>query len=455
MSQVRSYWVRAGLLSFGERFAQLLFGFGGLWMLLRIWSVADFGLWVIFLSVTSIVELARIGLLQNALVKYLSTAGDDGIYRRISSASLVMNVLLGLAVGLLMTGLAWPVSRLMGSQDLLKMLPIYGLTTLFFIPMHQANFTQQANLDFRGIFYGNITNRGTFFLFIAAGFFGWLELSPLRLAWVQVLTTGLGAVLSTRVARPYLRFARLIDWGWVRQLFAYGKYVCGTNLGTMLFKSIDKLMLAALVSPVAAGLYEVAIRITNLAEVPTFSMAAIVFPQSAIRSEGGSGEKQEIGRLYERSVAGILAFLLPGIVLVLLVPGWIIQLVAGDKYLEAVPLLQLTMLYGLFVPFAVQFGTILDSTGYPKINFRYTSLGALLNIFFNFLFISYFGLNGAAYATLLTLSIMFLLMQREMRQRFGVSLWAVMLAIPFFYEKLWEKLLAKLGWRGRWQEKNV
>lgn len=440
MGKSRSYWFRAGILSFGERFAQLLFGFGSLWMLLRMWSVEEFGHWVIFLSVTTLIEIARVGLLQNALVKFLSTTSEEMDYRRINTASLVLNILLGGIVVLLVMLLAIPLSRILDSALLVEMLPVYGLTTLFLIPMHQANFSQQANLDFRGIFWGNLTNRGIFFLFIVLAFVGLLELDPLDLSWIQVLTTAMGAGISAILAKPYLRFSRQVSWAWVKKLFHFGKYVCGTNLGTMLFKSIDKLMLAALISPAAAAVYEVAIRITNLAEVPTFSMAAIVFPQSARQHAMDDFSSSKVRELYEKSVAGILAFLIPGIILVMAFPGLIIRIVAGAKYLDAIPLLQLTMLYGLFVPFAVQFGTILDSTGHPKVNFIYTSMGALTNILCNYVFISYFGIVGAAYGTLFTLLVMFILMQLELNKRFEVRLSKVILNIPYVYQQLWQKV---------------
>lgn len=439
MSKSPSYWFRAGMLSFGERFAQLLFGFGSLWMLLRMWTVEDFGYWVLFLSITTLVEIARVGLLQNAMVKFLSTTDEDAGYQQINTAALVLNLLLGLAAAFLVIMLAYPLSILLEANILRDILPIYALTTLFFIPMHQANFSQQANLDFRGIFWGNFTNRGVFFLFIALAFFGLIDVAPMDLAWIQVLTTALGALVSAILARPYLRFYRKLDWSWVIRLFHFGKYVCGTNLGTMLFKSIDKLMLAALISPAAAAIYEVAIRITNLAEVPTFSMAAVVFPQSAKRHANEDLPAAKIGELYEKSVAGILAFLIPSIIVILAFPELIIQIVAGEKYMDAVPLLQLTMLYGLFVPFAVQFGTILDSTGHPRVNFIYTTLGALVNVFFNYLFITYFGVVGAAYGTLMTFLVMFVAMQVELNRRFNVKLLQVLANIPFVYRRVWEK----------------
>ena len=167
----------------------------------------------------------------------------------------------------------------------------------------------------------------------------------------------------------------------------------GTNLGSMFIKSIDQLMLGAMISPAAVAIYATAIKITNLVEVPTQSIAAIVFPKSAQKIEEKDG-KESVRKLYEKSVGIILALIIPGIIFVLLFPKWVIWVVAGDQYMDAAPVLQITMLYGLFVPFARQFGTMLDSMGKPHINFIVVMGSALLNVVFNYVFITQFAIIG-------------------------------------------------------------
>ena len=116
----------------------------------------------------------------------------------------------------------------------------------------------------------------------------------------------------------------------------------------MLNKSIDQLMLGMMVSPVATGVYGAAVKISNLVEVPTQSIAAIVFPQSTKQLETSGTEA--VKNLYEKSVGVIMALIFPGLLFVLIFPEFVIMLVAGDKYLDAVPVLRITMLFGLFVP---------------------------------------------------------------------------------------------------------
>lgn len=444
MTKQKSYWLKAGFLSFSERMSMMLFGFGSLWILLRLLSKGDFGVWVLFVTTAAIVEVARIGLLQNALVKYLATAKEED-YGKIMTASLILNITLALLTILGLLAMAEWLSIWWNSPELKRLLYWYAITTLMLIPLHQFNFIQQANLQFSGIFWGNFLNKGIFFAFVLGFYLLGQDVALEWLAMVQIVAAGLGAVVSGGFAWRFLRFSKKLDSKWVMELFHYGKYVFGTNLSTMLYKSIDKIMLGSLSvsSTVAVAVYELAIRITNLAEVPTFSMAAVVFPQSARRAleEGKEGTKL----LYEKSVGAILAFIIPSVVFVMIFADWIVWIVAGEQYLDAVPVLQWTMLYGLFVPFAVQFGTILDSTGRPQINFYFTMGGAILNVILNYWFISQYDLIGAVYGTLSTYIITFIGMQWLLNHYFDIRAYRVFYYAIDFYKRIGSLIKDKIN----------
>jgi len=401
-----------------ERVSVLLFGFGSLYFLLRALTKDEFGTWVLFLTTVSFFEVARIGLLQNALVKYLTTSTPED-YPKINTASAVNNILLSIFNVALLLIIAYPLSLLWG-PELFQLLLIYTITTIILIPFFQCNFIQQANLDFRGIFYGNFFKQGIFFLWVAYAYFSGWKIELIHLAMLQIATATIGAGVTWFFARPYLRFSKIIDWPWVKKLFNFGRYVFGTNLSAMMYKSIDKLMLGSLLSTGAVAMYELALRITNLAEVPSFSISNMVFPQSArqMASEG----KESVKLLYEKSVGAILAMVVPFVLFTLLFPEFIITVIASEKYLDAVPILRLTILFGLFIPFAIQFGTVLDSIGRPKINFYFTLLGAFLNIIFNYIFITNFGVIGAAYGTLTSYGITFVIMQFVLAKELNVQI---------------------------------
>ena len=85
----RAYWLRSGFFTLVERFALQALGMGTVMILLRAFAQHQetYGVWVLYTVVAAFLEVARNGLIQNALVKYISGAEEDE-YRRIATASL-------------------------------------------------------------------------------------------------------------------------------------------------------------------------------------------------------------------------------------------------------------------------------------------------------------------------------------------------------------------------------
>jgi O-antigen/teichoic acid export membrane protein len=118
------------------------------------------------------------------------------------------------------------------------------------------------------------------------------------------------------------------------------------------------MMLGALLSPAATGAFNVAVRIMGLVEIPTNTMAVMVFPQSAKRM--ATGGQDAIKYLYEKSVGTVLALVVPCFLFLVLFPGFVVHIIAGNKYPETIPIIKVTVLYCFFIPYSRQFGTILD-----------------------------------------------------------------------------------------------
>lgn len=430
---MKASWIKSGSYALFEKVAVLLFSFGGVYLLLRLLSKEDFGTWVLFLTVVAFLEMGRIGLIQNALVKHIAAALKKD-RAEIISASLFLNIIICLFSVLLILVIAFPLSILWDSTELVTLMYWYIITSFILILFHHFNFVQQAHFYFRGIFWSGFYRQGLFFAYVLLSYsFEW----PITLEYLGIcllISAAIGTLVAYLNGRQFSYFYKIINKKWVWKLFHYGKYVLGTNLSAMLYKSIDKLMLGTMLSTVAVALYDIAIKITNLVEVPTFSLASVVFPKSAekMATEG----KPAVKKLYEQSVAIMLALILPFILIIQLFPAFIIEIIAGEQYLDAVPLLRLTILFGLFIPFATQFGTVLDSIGKPKINFYFVILGALSNILFNYIFISQFGLIGAAYGTLCTYGIFFIINQIVLHHIFKINLFNVFFNLIHFYKKM-------------------
>jgi O-antigen/teichoic acid export membrane protein len=138
-------------------------------------------------------------------------------------------------------------------------------------------------MKFKGILMTTMIRQGGFFLFVFISFIFHYPVSLIGLIYVQALCTGLGAIAEYFFIRDFLRISYHIHMDWVKKLFGYGKFVFGTMISSALSGSINQMMLGTLLSPVAAGSYNVAFRIVSLTDIPTNSLGAIVFPQSARR----------------------------------------------------------------------------------------------------------------------------------------------------------------------------
>ncbi|HRI27135.1 MAG TPA: flippase [Chitinophagales bacterium] len=438
----QSYWVRSLSYTLLEQFSAVIFGLGSVLLLLRVLPKDDFGIWALFLTVAAFIEVARNGLVQNALIKHLTSLNPDEPdfhrqYAQINTASAVINIGLTVMSIVLLIVFAALLSALWQAPQLKTMLYIYALSTTAMLPFSQFTFLQQANFNFKGVFWASFCRQGSFFVMVAAAYL--LQAATLiHIAFFHAIAAGIGAAVSCGFAIKYMQFSQNVSAVWVKQLIRYGKYVFGTNLGAMLHKSIDKFMLGSLIGTGAVAIYDLATRINNLMEVPVTAAATVVFPQSTRSSAaGGQGGLKE---LYQKSVAAVLALLLPAILIVLLFPSWIIWIIGGSKYADTAPLLQITVLYSLFLPFARQFGTMFDAIGKPRINFYFVLFGTLLNILFNYFFIMRFGVMGAAYATLLVFVITFVFNQMLLAKELKLQTAHIFTQIWKYYQLLWRAL---------------
>lgn len=436
MFKRNAYWFKSGIYTLLERGSAMVFGFGSFFFLVRALTKEDFGIWALFLTVTSVIEAARNGLVQNAQIKYLTTARNKAEQAKISTASLALNIILTIISSLIMLIFARTAGMIWEASILEPMFYIYIFTTVLLIPFSQFNFIQQANLDFKGIFYSNFIRQSFLFIYVFIAFWFEYKIDLIILSWVLAIAAAFAALVSYLFVKEYLMLSAKLDWQWVKKLFHFGKYVFGTNISSMFYKSIDQMMLGSLVSTASVAIYNTAIRVSNLVEVPTASIASIVFPQSAkiIKSEGKAAVKD----LYEKSVAAIFALVFPGMLLILLFPEFVILIVAGEPYLDTVPILRITILFSLFIPFQRQFGTIMDSIGKPKWNFLFMFSGTIINIFFNYIFIMNMGAIGAAYGSLSSYFLIFIMNQIILYKYLQVKTLNVFRYSFRFYKEGWQ-----------------
>jgi lipopolysaccharide exporter len=435
-----NYWLRSGLLNVLQNFSGVFFGFASFYFLVRVLTKDHFGTWTLFMSITTILEIIRSGLIQNALIKYISSSQKEQ-HAEIISASFTISGILTLVCILGNFIFAPHLAVLWKSPELIKMLYTYNILFFFTGILTQFNCVEQANLSFSGIVLTNFIRQFSLFFYILISYIVGYKIELVNLIYVQIFSVMLSCIIAYFQVKPYFQISFKFYPEWMRKLFNYGKYAFGTSISSILSGTIDQMMLGALLSTAASGAFNIAVRITNLFDIPTNAVAAIVFPQSAKRME--TEGKEGIKYLYEKSVGTILAILVPGLFVLYFGSGLVVHFIAGAKYEDSVPLLKVTLLYCLFIPYGRQFGTILDSIGRTKLTFYIVLITASLNLGLNYIFISRFGVIGAAYATLVSNIVGFTIGQIILKRELNVNVFSTFVYAYRFYPEVYNKYVLK------------
>jgi lipopolysaccharide exporter len=208
----------------------------------------------------------------------------------------------------------------------------------------------------------------------------------------------------------------------------------------MILRNVDTWMLGGLISPTAVTMYNPAIRVANIIEVPTTSLSSILFPKllSRYTKEGDVVAKE----LYEKSVGALFAVLLPAVLFVIIFANQIVFFIAGEGFEETVGILRVAMITGLIIPFNRQVGIMLTAIGKARIGFFFVLRNATMNVILCYFCVTYFGTIGAAYAMLGTYIMSFTFNQFYIAKNFKIQLINVFKYSIFCYKQLFSRAVS-------------
>ncbi len=408
----------------------------------------DIGVWSLFISVTTILELLRNGFIRNPMITHLVSAETEEERAKVITASWVLHGILVAFTSLILFAIAVPLTRFWDAPQLDVLFYIYILRGFALIPSLQFEYLQQSQVNFRAIFWGNVAKlapTGIYILvkYILVEFFA-IGVPPTLYDIVVVQL--LSAVFSVFVGYLFLRGTRVIypgiDWRSIGVLSGFGKFTLGTTISSMAIKNTDSWMIGRMISAEGVASYNPALRISNLIEVPTLAVASVVFPQ--VNRKMQQGGKAGLEDVYVKSVSVILAMMLPIVVPLYVFSDLVIKLIFTSAYMEASPILRVTLFFTLLIPFNRQFGTLMDALKRPKINFYLLVMMGLLNVVSNYFLIDAYGTIGAAYGTLLAYIVIFILNQAILYRMYGISTFKVIPAIWDWYRTGYEMIRKRI-----------
>lgn len=357
--------------------------------------------WSMFLALASFVEMARLGMVQSAMVHF-SARFPKTESGRIGRAALIFSILVGffgaIALGLVafFLNFFW---KLDGLGALLAVFPVVALASA---PLRWLDSVRLAAQDFRGLAISAAIFGAVYLGLIVAGavFFG--KSSPLQLLAWQAPAALLAYFFSPKTT-PRGIFLKKIggfrDRFWIRKFWNYGRFGLGSNLFSMLFQRADVLLLAGLVAPHGLAAYHVAGRIVTWLDFPLNAFSQAALPK--IAAEHAKNGLHAATKIAQKTAFRLVLVSLPVTIGAFAAAEVLVATLGGGNYPEAVVLLRILLVAAIAKPFGRMLGALLDATGRPSANFAMIGLSLVVNLFLVAVLAQKFGATGAALASTL------------------------------------------------------
>ena len=350
------------------------FGIAGFALLARSFQMDIFGEWVIFISAAALVEMFRYGIINTAIIRYLSGAEPEERIKYIGSNGLI-GLIATFTICTLLYACLFTFSEPIHNSGYELFFKWYPLLALINLPMNTALVILQADLQFGKILLIRSIESVGLFLVIAANYF-FFQMTLTQLVWayivIDTIASGTCVVMGWDGLKYITKAARVN----IKTLLNFSKYTTFTLIGTNLLRSADTFIISfSPLGTAAVALYSIPMKLTELQQIPLRSFAATAFPKLSKASM--HNKIQEVKEIFY-TYSGAMTYLFMGISLVTFVfADFFILILGGRQYLGTDPvtgfnaanIMRIFSIYGLLLPIDRMTGLGLDSINKPKINF--------------------------------------------------------------------------------------
>lgn len=256
------------------------------------------------------------------------------------------------------------------------------------------------------------------------------------------LLTGKAIAIVIGFVRVSASF-KLPDPALAKSLYDFSKYTFIGRIGGFAYNWLDVIIIGLFIGQAAVSAYEVAWRVSAVAVLFSKAIATSIFPQISQWSKNEA--KERIESLIPSVVTPALFFTIPAFAGTLLISQEILTLVFGPDY--AIASLVLIILMGDKIAQSLHniLGRSLRAIDKPRLSAIAALVSLLVNILLNIIFIWWFGLVGAAVATVLSSTLNdilhYIMLSRyiDIRINWNEVLWCL-LSAALMLSTLWVSL---------------
>ncbi|PWG82176.1 lipopolysaccharide biosynthesis protein [Pararcticibacter amylolyticus] len=425
-------WLKSGLFVTAGKGIVVVSNFLTFYLLVRICTEEQYGLWILYTSIYSIFEIAGNSFVNNAIIKYYNDYKDDQNGLFIFNA-LAFCLFLTLIISVLLTGSIYFIDNIYHSAILNHMLWYAPLLLLFSALINFGICIEQGNMKFKGQLISSLIRSGLFIIYLGAVIILNMKITLTDFIMIQLLSGALSIIVIFFLIKRYLALKPVLHKPVIRDIATYGLFTFGVEVVGQVSNNIGQLISGALLTPAAVGIINVANRVLQLIEIPLQSISMILLPKGVVtmKDEGMTG----IRTLYEKVCSMLVAVMFPFLLLLFIFSDQVIYIIAGDKFMQASVLLKVIVVFSLIKPFGRNAGVILNAVGKTQINFLMVIIPTAINLILSYVLIKEFGVIGSPTANLIATVVGFIFNQIVLFKLAGVELKNIMHRTISLYQK--------------------
>ncbi len=356
----------ANLFTSGIAFASFI-------LLARILSPSDFGVWALYLTIFSFIDMFRAGVVHTGLVRFASGDHQDAYIG--AAWRILLYLTTGISLSIALIGLIG--SSFFNSPFFYLFFTYFPLLFFANLPVNVATWILQIKQQFQKILYVRILSTTPYFIVLIIHFaFPYLTLE--LLTQLHITTFLLASIIIMIIGWTNFLTIKQTKKKYQKDLLNFGKYSTGTLIGTNLLKSSDSILIGWLLGPIALAFYSIPQKLMELIELPVRSLATTALPKLSQASMANN--HIEVKRLVISYATITTLLIFPIVILCILFSHYLILLVGGEQYIEATIILQVFAIYGLFLPLDKFLGISLDCLNLPKFNMIKVILMVMINV---------------------------------------------------------------------------
>lgn len=379
----------------GDKITNLGVGFLVTVVVARYLGPEDFGIFSYAISVAALFSAAGHMGLSGLVVREIVKKPDE------------RGVTLGTALGLKFIGMALGYTLLLiyavayeGVSSIeFTVLAIAG-AVLFFKPFDIIDFWFQAFVQARYVTYARLTGLAvSSILKLLFVFLGFSVVYFVAANLIQAIAIAITFLFVYKIKSSLKVTEWSFSWAKAKELFSQGWVIYLGSIFAVIYLKVDQVMLRWFEGSEAVGIYAVAAQLSEAWYFVPGAIVASFFPKLIkLKEENPEQFNKRLQQLFD-----LLFILALGVAVVMtLLSEWVIALFFGAYYIDSASVLVIHVWAAIFIFMRAAFSKWILIENALVFSLITQGAGALVNVALNYLLIPSFGVQGAAYATLIS-----------------------------------------------------